>query len=57
MEHAERRLSALGEPEKFDRGMSVVAEWVQRVAHYSFQASHIEGIRELPERVPKNHRQ
>lgn len=33
-------------PEKFDRGMTVIAEWVQRVARYSFQASDIEGSRD-----------
>jgi hypothetical protein len=38
---------------KFDRGMKKIAEWVPRVARYSFQASHIEGSRELPKRVQK----
>jgi hypothetical protein len=47
-------IGALKGPEMFDQGMSVIAEWVPRVARYSFQASHIEGIRELPERVQKN---
>jgi hypothetical protein len=46
-------IGALNGPEKFDRGMAVIANWVPRVARYSFQASHIEGIRELPEHVPE----
>ena len=33
-------------PEKFERGMAVLAEWVPRVARYSFQASDIEASRE-----------
>jgi hypothetical protein len=33
--------------EKLDRGISVIAEWVPRVARYSFQASHGEGSRDL----------
>jgi hypothetical protein len=41
-------IGSLKGPEEFDRGMAVIAEWVPRVARYSFQAWHIEGIRELP---------
>jgi hypothetical protein len=47
-------IESLNGPGKFDRGLAIIAEWVPSVARYSFQASHIEGIRELPERVPKN---
>jgi len=47
-------IGALNGPENFDRGMAVIAEWIPRVARYSFQASHIEGIRELPELQQKN---
>jgi hypothetical protein len=49
-------IGALDEPQKFERGMPLIAEWVPRVARYSFQASHIEGSRELPEPVPRNRR-
>jgi hypothetical protein len=38
----------LEEFEKFERGMTVISEWVPRVARYPFQASHAEGGRELP---------
>jgi hypothetical protein len=47
-------IGAFSTPEKLDRGMAIIAEWVPRVARYSFQASHIEGIRELHERMQKN---
>lgn len=50
-------VGALKGPERFEHGMSVIAEWVPRVARYSFQVSHIGGIRELPERVQQNHNQ
>jgi hypothetical protein len=36
--------------------MAVIADWVPQVARYSFQASHFERTRELPDGVPKNHR-
>jgi hypothetical protein len=44
-------IGALEGPGKFDRGMAVIAKWAPQVARYSFQASHIEGTREFPERV------
>jgi hypothetical protein len=50
-------LGSLNGPGKFDRGMALIAEWVPRVARYSFQASHIEGIRELPVHGPEDQRQ
>jgi len=46
-------IGALNGREKFDQGMAVIADWVPRVARYSFQASHIEGIREFPTHVPE----
>jgi hypothetical protein len=46
-------IGALIEPEKFNRGLPIIAQWVPRVARYSFQASHIEGIRELQEPASK----
>jgi hypothetical protein len=36
--------------------MEAIAVWVPRVARYSFQASHIEGTREVQERLQQNDR-